>query len=227
MPGSSGPEEPGTTTEESCSAPVPGLRWRRVFPGEDRQLSVLRRWLAALLSDGPLRDEVTAIASELAGNAIVHTASGRGGWFAVEITWHHRLVRVAVADCGAPGAPRLVEDLDGEHGRGLLVVRGLSVRGGVCGDQRGRLVWADVLCENPGTAPGDAAVDPYQAAIREGQADLARRFRGIPAWFGRSTLQWWAVADSGGLVTAPTASDLANLLGNLMSARYPAIWLRE
>jgi hypothetical protein len=75
MPGSGGPEEPGTTTEESCSAPVPGLRWRRVFPGEDRQLSVLRRWLAALLSDGPLRDDVTAIASELAGNAIVHTAS--------------------------------------------------------------------------------------------------------------------------------------------------------
>ncbi len=110
MPGSGGPEEPGTTTEESCSAPVRGLRWRRVFPGEDRQLGVLRRWLAALLPDGPLRDDVTAIASELAGNAIVHTASGRGGWFAVEITWHHHLVRVAVADCGATGAPRLMED---------------------------------------------------------------------------------------------------------------------
>lgn len=135
MPGSGGPEEPGTTTEESCSAPVRGLRWRRVFPGEDRQLGVLRRWLATLLPDGPLRDDVTAIASELAGNAIVHTASGRGGWFAVEIAWHHHLVRVAVADCGATGAPRLVEDPDGEHGRGLLVVRGLSVRSGVCGDQ--------------------------------------------------------------------------------------------
>ena len=122
MPGSGEPEEPGTTTEESCSAPARGLRWRRVFPGEDRQLGMLRRWLAALLPDGPLRDDVTAIASELAGNAIVHTASGRGGWFVVEIAWHHHLVRVAVADCGATGVPRLMEDPDGEHGRGLLVV---------------------------------------------------------------------------------------------------------
>jgi hypothetical protein len=145
MPSSGGPEEPGTSTQESFSTPAPGLRWRRVFPGEDRQLSVLRRWLAALLPDGPLRDDVTAIATELGGNAIVHTASGQGGWFAVEITWHRPLVRVAVADCGAPGAPRLVEDPDGEHGRGLLVVRGLSVRSGVCGVQRGRLMWADVL----------------------------------------------------------------------------------
>jgi hypothetical protein len=223
MPGSGGPEEPGTTTEESCSAPVRGLRWRRVFPGEDRQLGVLRSWLAALLPDGPLRDDVTAIASELAGNAIVHTASGRGGWFAVEIAWHHHLVRVAVADCGATGAPRLMEDPDGEHGRGLLVVRGLSVRSGVCGDQRGRLVWADVLWEEPETAPEEPARDPYQSAIRDGQAELARRFHGVPAWFGRSTLQWWAVADPVGLITAPTASDLANLLGNLLSTRYPAL----
>jgi serine/threonine-protein kinase RsbW len=87
---------------------------------------------------------VACVATELATNAVVHTASGRGGWFAVEITWHRAVVRVAVADCGAPGGPRMIDDPAGEHGRGLLVVRSLSVRTGVCGDHRGRLVWADV-----------------------------------------------------------------------------------
>jgi hypothetical protein len=131
-----------------------GLRWRRVFPGEGSQLGVLRRWLESLLPEGPARDDATFVANELGSNAIVHTASGRGGWFAVEITWHQAVVRVAVADCGAPGGPRMIDDPAGEHGRGLLVVRSLSVRTGVCGDHRGRLVWADVPWGDSGLSPG-------------------------------------------------------------------------
>ena len=53
-------------------------------------------------------------------------------------------MRVAVADSGGPGEPRVIEDPTAEHGRGLLLVHGLSVRTGVAGDQRGRLVWADI-----------------------------------------------------------------------------------
>src|ERR1035438_7054959 len=121
-----------------------GLRWRRVFPGEEHQLGVLRRWLALLLPDCAARDDVTCVATELGTNAVRHTASGRGGWFAVEITWHQSAVRVAVSDCGAPAGPQVIDDPEGEHGRGLLVVRELSARTGACGDERGRLVWADV-----------------------------------------------------------------------------------
>jgi SAM-dependent methyltransferase len=75
---------------------------------------------------------------------IVHTASGRAGWFAVEITRHRAVVRVAVADCGAAGEPRVIDNPAAVHGRGLVIVRSLSVRTGVCGDYRGRVVWADV-----------------------------------------------------------------------------------
>jgi len=41
-----------------------------VFPGEERQLAVLRRWLATLLPACPARDDVILVATELASNAI-------------------------------------------------------------------------------------------------------------------------------------------------------------
>jgi hypothetical protein len=116
-------------------------QWRRVFPGAERQLGVLRRWLAELLPPCPERDDVACVATELGSNA-VHTASGRGGWFTVEVTLCQSAVRVAVADCGASAGLRVIDDPDGEHGRGLMVVHGLSVRTGVCGDHRSRVVWA-------------------------------------------------------------------------------------
>jgi hypothetical protein len=212
----------GTSPLDKPSALVSGLRWRRVFPGEGSQLGVLRRWLKSLLPECPARDDVACVANELATNAVVHTASGHGGWFAVEITWHRAVVRVAVADCGAPGGPRMIDDPAGEHGRGLLVVRSLSVRTGVCGDRRGRLVWADVPWGNAGAAEPASPQDPYEAAILDGQAGLASRFAGVPAWFGRSTLQWWALT-AGGLVTAPSAEELASVLGDALDppSRWP------
>jgi hypothetical protein len=171
----------------------------------------VRRWLASLLPDCPARDDVAVVASEMTSNAVRHTASGRGGWFAVEITWHQRVVRVAVADGGAAAGPRVVDDPAGEHGRGLLVVRGLASRTGQCGGERGRLVWADVPWGDAGAPVPASPGDGYEAVIREGQAGLASRFAGVPAWFGRSTLQWWALA-GGELVTAPSVQELASLL---------------
>src|ERR1039457_164547 len=228
---------------EGPAAPGSGLRWRRVFPGEERQLGVLRRWLASLLPDCPARDDVTSGATELGSNALVHTASGQGGWFTVEITWHKSAVRVAVADCGAPAGPRVIDNPEGEHGRGLLVVRELSARTGACGDERGRLVWADVPWD-AGDAEPASPQDRYEAAIRDGQgglasrfaggrragegggrgdgrAGLASRFAGVPAWFGRSTLQWWALA-GGELVAASSAQELASLLGGVLN--HPPPW---
>ena len=137
-------------------APVNVLRWRRLLRGDARQLAVLRRWLVSLLPECPARDDVISVATELSSNALRHTVSGRG-WFAVEMTRYSSAVRIAVADCGGPAEPRVIEDPAGEHGRGLLLVRALSLRAGVAGDQHGRLVWADVPFHGPDphpTAPG-------------------------------------------------------------------------
>ena len=123
-------------------------RWRRDFPGNEAELRPLREWLARLLPDAPARDDAIMVAVELATNAVKYTASGRGGSFAVEITWHAQptTVRIAVVDGGAPTGPQESSghDVLGEHGRGLQVVLGLASRTGACGDEGGRLIWADV-----------------------------------------------------------------------------------
>jgi hypothetical protein len=201
----------------AASADAP--RWRRVFKGEERELGVVRRWLAALLPDCPARDDVISVATELGSNALRHTASGRGGSFAVEISWHQSVVRVAVADRGGPGEPRVIEDPEGEHGRGLLLVRGLSVRTGVAGSQRGRTVWAEIAWDGPDAADYAAWAEHACAAIRAGEAALARRFAGVPVWFGRSTHAWWALVGGDRLVTAPTAPALASLLSGCRATR--------
>ncbi len=198
-----------------------GMRWRRVLPGEERQLAELRRWVACLLPTCAARDDVTAVASELAANAIKHTLSGRGGWFAVELTWHQNAVRVAVADSGSPGEPHVIDDPASENGRGLLLVRGLSSRMGACGDRRGLLCWADIAWQDRGMQTAAAAPDGYETAIRDGQAALARRFTGVPTWFGRATLSWWALAGPSRLVTAPTAQELAGTLYRLLDVPRP------
>ena len=202
------------------AVPASALRWRRVFPGDEQQFTVLRRWLALLLPECPARSDVACVATELGTNSVRHTASGRGGWFAVEITWHRAMVRVAVADGGAPAGPRVIDDPDGEHGRGLLVVAGLSARTGVCGDDRGRLVWADVPWADAGDIEPASPRVPHEAVIGDSQAELASRFTGIPAWFGWSTLQWWALA-GGQLVTAPSVQELASLLDRVVDSPPP------
>jgi serine/threonine-protein kinase RsbW len=199
---------------------TPYWRWRRVFAGHQRELSQLRRWLSSLLPESPARDDVLIVATELGGNALEHTASGQdGGWFAVEVTWHQSTVQVAVVDCGGPGEPKVMSDTDGERGRGLLLVQGLSLRTGWTGDARGRLVWAQVAWPESDPVELSSSADPYWKAIREGEAALARRFAGVPVWFGRSTLTWWAVAGLRGLVSAPSAPELAGLLYRLLDTQ--------
>ena len=200
--------ESGRHAAVQVAAAANALRWRQEFPGEERQLGVVRRWLASLLPECPARDDVISVATELGSNALRHTASGRGGLFAVEVTWHESIVRVAVADGGGPTRPRVIEDLAAEQGRGLLLVSGLSVRSGATGDHRGRLVWADITWDGPDAPAHALAQDSYETAIRDGQTALARHFADVPVWFGRSTLAWWALAGPDELVTAPTAGEL-------------------
>jgi hypothetical protein len=162
--------EAGRRAAVPAAAVANALRWRQVFQGEKDQLGVLRRWLASLLPECPARDDVVSVAAELGSNALLHTASGHGGLFAVEITWHESIVRVAVADGGSPAEPHVIDDPAAEHGRGLLLVCGLSVRTGVTGDHRGRLVWADVAWNGPNAPARAPSPDPYQAATCGGQA---------------------------------------------------------
>ncbi|MDF5758389.1 ATP-binding protein [Spongiactinospora sp. TRM90649] len=223
MPIASGTPAP-PTLPSSTPWPLAPARWRAVFPGDQAQLRPLRRWLESLLPACPARDEAQLIAVELAANAIAHTASGDGGWFIVEVTWCSGVVRIAIADGGSADVPHLVSDATAEHGRGLHLVRELSERTGMAGDARGRLVWAEVRWPAmPGQAT--AACCAWERAIVADQHDLQRRFPGIRAWFGRTTLQWWALLHNGGpggqpvLMSAPSAQVLADYLAGCQPPR--------
>lgn len=118
---------------------------RRSFPGEACQLSEMRQWLRSFLPECPAKGDVLYVACELATNAVQHTRTGRGGWFGVEvIVRDHKTIRVAVVDGGGPGTPRIIEEPDWEHGRGLRVVRALSACDGFSGGEEGRQVWAEI-----------------------------------------------------------------------------------
>lgn len=135
------------------------MRWCRTFCGEKHELQRLRRWLTGLLPERPARDDLLSVAVELATNAIQHTASGQGGWFTVEVAGHGPVIRLAVADGGAPVGPCLNDDPMADCGRGLVIVHALSLLTGVSGDHRGRTVWAEIPWAPEPAARPQAAQD--------------------------------------------------------------------
>lgn len=197
----------------SSALSADALKSWRIFPGEPGQIGMVRRWVRDLLPPCDALDDVVLIASELGTNAVCHTASGRGGQFVVEIAWAAEVVRVAVADEGGPSEPRLIEAPDGEGGRGLQAVHGLSACTGFTGDGNGRLIWAEVQwATRGGPPPQDAGWNPAGAAALE---TLRARFPDVPAWFGQATGQWWAMVTIDGehrLIGATSPLELLTLL---------------
>jgi anti-sigma regulatory factor (Ser/Thr protein kinase) len=132
-----------------------GLRWMRVFPGTLDQVGEARRFVACLLDDCPARDALVSCTSELTANAVVHTASGLGGYFTVEVTCPRSgVARVAVTDAGGPtepaaGSPVDAGDVDDDVddlpvcGLGLALVAASTSCWGYYDAGPGRTVWAE------------------------------------------------------------------------------------
>jgi serine/threonine-protein kinase RsbW len=118
----------------------------RHFLGTARSVAEARRFVTALLGDSSMTESAELIVSELAANAINHTASGRfGGRFVVTVRLDAEQAWLAVVDEGGRSTPRCFHPSpDGEGGRGLYVVSELSADWGVRGDEHGRTVWASL-----------------------------------------------------------------------------------
>ncbi|MEV7007740.1 ATP-binding protein [Streptosporangium sp. NPDC051022] len=125
-----------------------GLTWRRTFPGRLDQVPAARRFVGFLLSDAACRADAEQVVTELAANAVSHTASGRPhGTFVVEVARRAAAVRVTVHDLGQGGVPVFVRpepaDPFDERGRGLALVGALASKAGHRGDREsGHAVWA-------------------------------------------------------------------------------------
>jgi anti-sigma regulatory factor (Ser/Thr protein kinase) len=131
-------------------APAEGsgpARRARSFPGEPRQVARARAFVAAALAGCPAREALLTCVSELAANAVVHTASGAGGAFTVEVIRPaDGVALVAVTDEGGHGLPAIPDrDRFAECGRGLELVEACSSRWGYrdTGAAGGRTVWAE------------------------------------------------------------------------------------
>ena len=109
-------------------------------------MAAARRFVAsAIQGGGPARDVSRLLVSEAATNALLHSASGDGGSFAVEYLISNDLLRVEVHDGGGPSGPRRrVHHPESMTGRGLDLFDALSDRWGVDGSPDGRTVWFEL-----------------------------------------------------------------------------------
>lgn len=207
------------------TANPPCLAWRRFFPGEFEQVSVVRRWIAELLPECDARDTAVLVASELATNAVRHSASSLpGGRFGVGVTWEAESVRIEVADCGGPKVPAVIEDADGEDGRGLWLVARLSDSLRVSGDEEGRLVRARIPWGADGGPP---------RRIRDTTRRSPARWRAFRAHFPWLSFGSARRRGAGGWRSAPSAAtasweglspgDLAVTLGRIHPAVLPHV----
>jgi anti-sigma regulatory factor (Ser/Thr protein kinase) len=119
---------------------------RREFSGHADQVAAARRFVASAIHyGGPARDVSRLLVSEAVTNAVLHSASGDGGTFAVEYLISDDLLRVEVHDGGGPSSPRRrIHHIESMTGRGLDLFDALSDRWGVDGGPDGRTVWFEL-----------------------------------------------------------------------------------
>jgi anti-sigma regulatory factor (Ser/Thr protein kinase) len=112
-------------------------RFRRSFPGQPDQVALARHFVQGALAGCPALADAVLLTSELATNAVQHSATGRGGAFVVAISHAPGRVRVTVTDNGSATRPAVAaepEDL-AVSGRGLLLVDALADRWGYASEQ--------------------------------------------------------------------------------------------
>ncbi len=117
----------------------------RVFAGSSDQVRHARDFVRRVLDECPVADDATLLASELATNAIQHTASGLGGKFTVTVYRTHTWVRVEVTDDGSDTTPHpRPHGGAGESGLGLTLVELVAPRWGCDGGTLGCVVWFEL-----------------------------------------------------------------------------------
>jgi serine/threonine-protein kinase RsbW len=120
----------------------------RTFPARADQVRQARAFLRPVLADCPAADDVLLVCSELAANAVQHSASARpGGYFSVHAKIREgEYVWIEVEDNGGRWA---APTGTGERGRGLLIVDALAACWDVRGDDTGRVVCARLDWPDP------------------------------------------------------------------------------
>ena len=127
------------------SKAAPTISQARIFDGSPEEIRNVRAFVGQLVDGCPAADDVILLSSELATNAVLHSASGADGTFSVSVLIESGWVRVEVHDLGSDTAPTVRRSRQpGESGAGLSVVEIIADRWGFHGGPRGRVVWFEM-----------------------------------------------------------------------------------
>jgi hypothetical protein len=123
------------------SAPAQAAtRYQQTFGGRADQVARVRREIAAFLGGCPAVDDAVLIASEIASNAIVHSASN-GQSFTIRCETFRHYVQIECEDLGGPWhCPR-----PDDRPHGLDIIEALTGPGNWGTENTGngsRIVWA-------------------------------------------------------------------------------------
>lgn|GEM_PF-2237196 len=139
-----------TQASQTCATwPVPTLEL--TYPGRLDQGQQVRAALRSFLAGCPVADEVTAVAWELAANAILYSDSRRpGGQFAITVhDFTGDYVYAQVRDQGSSWDADLSRAPECPHG--LYLLQQLAATYGAAGGRRGWMIWFTVTY--PPTTP--------------------------------------------------------------------------
>ena len=129
-----------TATGQTMLAAGAASWFQRTFHGRPDQVSQVRRDIAAHLADCPAADDLILIASELAGNAVLHSHS-RGQFFTVRCYLYPGYGWIEVEDLGGPWRPHSPHDRP--HGLDLIAaLTGPDNWGTETTSDGDRIVWA-------------------------------------------------------------------------------------
>src|ERR1039457_5678396 len=141
--------------------PATATRFTATYPGLPDQVQDARRAVARNLAGCTVLDDLVLIVSELASNAVLHSAS-RGEFFTVRAELHADYVWVEAEDLGGPWRSRQHDD----RPHGLDVVEALTGPDGWGTDPTSdgcRVVWArlDLAAGEWGrTSPSSSTAPP-------------------------------------------------------------------
>ncbi|MEV5414464.1 ATP-binding protein [Thermopolyspora sp. NPDC052614] len=132
---------------------APGRIGEATFPGRPESVADARAFVrrALIARYGTVLEDVVLLVSELLGNAVRHSDSGRLPGGVVTVTLSEPadgVIRVEVRDAGSPraGELRAQPDVDenSEGGRGLYLVDLLADKWGSHLDDDGLVVWFEI-----------------------------------------------------------------------------------
>jgi anti-sigma regulatory factor (Ser/Thr protein kinase) len=153
---------------------------RRTFRGEQDQVAAARDFVKRVVGRCPMLDEAVLLTSELCTNALLHTASGRGGSFEVTVRRALDSVRIEVRDDGSKTVPA-VRSLDqfSVDGRGLALVELIANQWGQYGDELGRSVFFELRWGSPQTTTHLANAPAGSPTAQTGETSMTSLSAGV------------------------------------------------